>query len=203
MNPKTFIFIGRSGCGKGTQVELLKKYLSEKSAETGVFYLETGARFRAFITENNATARRATVLMKESKRQPDFLAVWMWSHVLVEELTEEADESKHWIVDGTPRALPEAVVLDTAMKFFERTKPFVVHLNVSRAWSEERLRGRGRADDRSEIDIARRLDWYERDVIPALEYYKINPDYHFLDINGEQPIGAVHADFVAKIEALG
>ncbi|MES2953635.1 MAG: nucleoside monophosphate kinase, partial [Patescibacteria group bacterium] len=147
MNPKTFIFIGRSGCGKGTQAELLKKYLGDTTPQAGIFYLETGKRFRDFITETHATATRAKKYMEESKRQPDFLAVWMWSHVLVEELTAEADEAKHWVIDGTPRSLPEANVLDTAMQFYGRGKAYVVHLNVSRTWSEERLRGRKRADD--------------------------------------------------------
>lgn len=202
MIPQTFIFIGRSGCGKGTQVELLKKYLGEKMPDTGVFYLETGARFRAFVGGDNATAKRAQVLMKESRRQPDFLAVWMWSHVFVEELTSEVDESKHWIIDGTPRALPEAVVLDTAMQFYAREKPFVVHLNVSRDWSEKHLAARGRADDKAAGDIKKRLDWYEKDVAPALDWYKIQSGYHFLDVNGEQSIEAVHADFVSKLEAL-
>ena len=29
INPKTFIFIGRSGCGKGTQANLLIEYLKK------------------------------------------------------------------------------------------------------------------------------------------------------------------------------
>lgn len=203
MNPQTFIFIGRSGCGKGTQVELLKKYLARISPETGIFYLETGQRFRDFVKEDHATAERARAFMKESRRQPDFLAVWMWSHVFVEELTKESDEAKHWIIDGTPRALPEAVVLDTAMEFYARTKPYVVHLNVTREWSEKHLKSRGRADDKNDEDIKRRLDWYEKDVVPAIDWYKLHSGYHFLDIHGEQPIEAVHAELIAKVEALG
>ena len=60
MVPQTFIFIGRSGCGKGTQSELLHKYLDEHDKEEHlIFYLETGARFRDFIAKDNFTSKLA------------------------------------------------------------------------------------------------------------------------------------------------
>ena len=49
MSPQTFIFIGRSGCGKGTQAELLQKRVKEKDQSSEIFYLETGAYFREFL----------------------------------------------------------------------------------------------------------------------------------------------------------
>jgi adenylate kinase len=186
---KTFIFIGRSGCGKGTQAELLKKEL-EATGEAPVFYLETGARFREFIKGASQTAAFARDIMHKSARQPDFLAIWNWSHLLV----EEVHGKEHWIIDGTPRSRPEAEILDTAFPFYDRQNPTVVYLNVSRSWSEGRLRARGRADDKAVGDIAARLDWFDRDVMPAVEYYRANPRYTFLDINGERSIEEIHAD---------
>lgn len=195
MNLKTFIFIGRSGCGKGTQAELLRGEL-EKEATAPVFYLETGARFREFIKGTTPTAALAREVMEKSARQPDFLAIWNWSHLLV----EEVHGKEHWIIDGTPRSKPEAEILDTALPFYGRENPVVIYLNVSRTWSEERLRGRGRTDDVGAAQIAARLDWFDRDVLPAVEYYRGNSRYRFLDVNGERPVAEIHGDLMSKLK---
>jgi adenylate kinase len=193
MNLHTFIFIGRSGCGKGTQAKLLDEQLKKIDPGTPIYHLETGARFRAFVAEDSYTSALAKKMMLEGKRQPDFLAVWMWSHHFVEDFTGK----EHLVIDGTPRSLNEAKILDGGMKFYDRAKPFIVHLNVSREWSEKHLMARGRGDDDRE-GIKHRLDWYEADVQPAVEYYRNNPDYVFLDISGEQPVEAVHTELIEK-----
>ena len=51
MKLQTFIFIGRSGCGKGTQVALLQKYIKTQDYKRPILYIETGERFRQFIKE--------------------------------------------------------------------------------------------------------------------------------------------------------
>ncbi len=106
-NPQTFIFIGRSGCGKGTQADLLKEYL-EKNRSNSVFYLESGARFREFISQNSFTANLSREIMKSGGLQPAFLAIHIWSHIMIEQM----NEGKHLIIDGTPRLLDEAKILD-------------------------------------------------------------------------------------------
>lgn len=188
MQPQAFIFIGRSGCGKGTQAALLQEYLKKNDPERKVFYLETGGRFREFIKGNSLSSKRSLAISKSGDRQPDFLAVWMWSHLFVEGF--QGDE--HIIIDGTPRSLNEANVLDSAMRFYERTPAHVIYLNVSRAWAEQRLRERGRTDDKSMDEVKRRLDWFETDVLPAMQHLKEHPEYHVLDINSEQSIEEVH-----------
>ncbi len=193
MNPQTFIFIGRSGCGKGTQAKLLDKRLKEQDPALSLYHLETGQRFREFIACEGYTNDLAREIMKDGRRQPDFLAVWMWSHYFVDNLKK----NDFLIVDGTPRSLNEAKILDNAMEFYGRRQPKVIHLKVSRAWSEKHLLARGRADDVHD-DIKQRLDWYERDVEPAVEYYRTNADYNFIEINGEQSIEAVEKEMIMK-----
>jgi adenylate kinase family enzyme len=196
VNPQTFILMGRSGSGKGTQSKLLEAYIREKDAEKHpFFYVETGARFRHFIQGERLSNRLAAQLYKDGKRQPDFLAIWVWGHTLLENMTGK----EHLILDGTPRSYDETVILDTAMKFFKREKPIVIHLNVSRRWSIDHLLARGRMDDKTEEDINRRLDWFDKDVIPAFEFFKNNPEYRLIEINGEQSIEKVHADLIAAL----
>jgi len=194
MNPYTFIFIGRSGCGKGTQVDLLQKYIAEKYPSDEVFYLETGERFRSFIKEGTYSSNLSRKVYESGDRQPSFLAIWMWSHLLVESFKG----TEHLIIDGSPRAYGEALAMDTALKFYGR-KAFVVHLNVSRNWSEERLFGRGRADDIDREKVKKRLDWFETDVMPAIEFFKTNPSYDYIDINGEQSVEEVYGEMMKKI----
>jgi len=134
--------------------------------------------------------------MTSSRRQPDFLAVWMWSHLLV----EGAESNKTWIIDGTPRSLIEAQILDTAFPFYSRTKPVVVYLDVSERWSRDRMLERKRSDDLRPHDIEERLAWFQSDVLPAIHWYEQNPNYQFVRVNGEQSIEAIHADILRSIE---
>ena len=54
MELQTFIFIGRSGCGKGTQVTLLQEHIKKQDHKRHIlFYIETGERFRQFIKEHS------------------------------------------------------------------------------------------------------------------------------------------------------
>ena len=195
--PQTFIFIGRSGCGKGTQAKLLIDYLTaaKKTAPAKIFYLETGARFREFIQEDNYSAQLAKQIMTDAGRQPDFLAVWMWSHLLIEHITGEED----LVFDGLPRSLLEAQTLETAIKFYDRPAPTVIYLRASPEWAAERLKERQRADDQTSANIAKRLAWFETDVVPALDWYRTQTRYRFWEFDGEQPIATIHQDLITRL----
>jgi adenylate kinase family enzyme len=195
MDKKTVIFIGRSGCGKGTQATLLKDYIEKNSKDNKVFYLETGAQFREFIQEDGFTSELANEIYKNGGRQPDFLAVHIWSHSFIKSLSGD----KSIIIDGTPRSIIEAEVLDTAIKFYNREKTAVIYLNVSKELSLDRLHGRGRIDDKSDKIIERRFKWFEEDVLPAIEYYRNNKDYNFFEIDGEKPVGDIFKEIVDSI----
>jgi adenylate kinase family enzyme len=195
MSPQTFVFIGRSGCGKGTQAKLLDDYLRLKDTDNPIYHLETGQAFRAFIAENGYTNNLAKDIMLSGHRQPDFLAVWMWSHHFVKDLKGP----EHLIIDGTPRSLNEAKILEGAFSFYGRGAVHIIYINVSRKWSEKHLLARGRADDMTD-DIKHRLDWYENDVVPAVEYMRGHDAFTFVEVNGEQDIEKVHEEILQKIK---
>ena len=193
---RTFIFIGRSGCGKGTQAELLKKYLEENDADKRpIFYLETGEQFRKLLSGDSYASRLAREVGERGELQPEFLAVAMWS----EELLAKMTGGEHLIIDGSPRRLREAMVLDSAMSFFRRKSPVIVNIEVSKEWSRARLNGRKRRDDINEEEVEKRLAWFDTDVRPAIDWFRSGPSYGVVDINGEQTIEEVHREILKKI----
>ena len=192
-----FVFIGRSGCGKGTQADLLQNFLKEKGIGP-TLYIETGDLFRDFIKGETFAQKRSREFYENSIRQPDFLACHMWSHLLL----SSCEEGTTAIFDGTPRSLAEAQVLASAFPFFGFDKKYVIHIDVSRKWSQERLLLRGRADDQAGDKIEKRLDWYDKDVVPAVEYFKNDPEVTFLHINGEQSVESVHDEIMNRLGSL-
>lgn len=195
MNPETFIFIGRSGCGKGTQAALLRAHLEKRDPARKVFYLESGARFREFIKGTTYTHSLSREIYEKAARQPDFLAVHLWGHIFIEEMKG----GEHIIIDGTPRSLYEAQMLDTAMDFYKREKPFVIFVDVSKEWSRARLAGRGREDDIAGDEVERRLAWFDKDVMPAVSFYGGREDYTLITVNGEQTVEQVHDEIMLKL----
>ncbi len=193
----TVIFVGRSGCGKGTQADLLKNRIKEHDADNRhILYVETGEDFRRFIRGESYSSLLSRQAYERDDRQPDFLACFMWSSILLEQLEKDT----HLIFDGAPRARDEAEILTSALEFYKREHPAVIYLNVSRRWSEERLLKRKRSDDINLAKIDKRLDWFDKDVMPAIEHFRTNKYYRFLEINGEQSIEKVHSDIVAAYD---
>ncbi len=194
MTQKTFIFIGRSGCGKGTQVELLIEYLKKIDPNHDILYIQSGAEFREFIKGNSETQKLSNSIYEKGGLQPEFLSVHIWTHILIDKYTK----NEHIIFDGTPRKYHEAGVLDSIRDFYSLEKPIVVNVDISKEESIKRLMARGRMDDTKE-EIEKRLSWYETDVEPAIGFYKDNKNYNFLKINGEQSIEEIHKDLIGKL----
>lgn len=185
----TFLFIGRSGCGKGTQAKLLIDFL-EKNGKQSVFYVYVGDKIRELVKGDSLTSKLANKLMLEGTKHPDFLAIWAWSQKLVDKL----EKNTHLIFDGSPRTVLEAKILDETFEFYKRENIFPILLDVSYDWAKERLLARKRLDD-TEERIKGRLEYFEKDVQPAIDYYS----NRIIKINGEQSIEDVHQEIMRKI----
>ncbi len=192
MEKQAYIFIGRSGCGKGTQVKLFIDQLKQQGRS--VFNFETGSKFREFIQGKTYSSQLAKKINDGGELQPMFLALSLWSTALIENLKENED----LLLDGTPRKKDQADVLHSVFEFYDYKKPKVVYINVSKEWAEERLLARGRDDDQIE-KIKKKMVWFVEDVVPVLDFYKNHLGYEFLDINGEQTIEEVHKEIIGKV----
>jgi adenylate kinase len=205
MDKQFFILIGRSGCGKGTQAELLQKYLEEKGVDptslkgsTGqdkVVHITTGGGFSELLKQNGYISSLSREINSTGKLQPEFLAVWNWSNIFINTL--KGDETI--ILDGAPRKSFEVEMIHSAINFMDYKKPMVIYVDVSENWAKERLIGRGRDDDKNENEVNNRMNWFETDVLPAIDLYIHDPRYRYLHINGEQSIEEVHKEIIEKL----
>jgi len=190
--PKTFIFFGRSGAGKGTQARLLVKYLQENT-ERKVLYLETGTQLREFMKKDGFTHKLTKETIDKGELLPEFLPIWMWSDYLVKNYTGE----EHLVLDGVARRIAEAHVLDSALHFYDRERPYILYLNLHREDAFQFMKGRGRKDD-TDAYINTRLDWFEKDVVASIDYFRNHPDYEFIEILGKQDIEDVHREIIRQ-----
>lgn len=188
MNQTSVIFIGRSGCGKGTQSALLIDYFKTLGKET--LYLSTGNEFRKLIAEgDNFTSKKADAIYDQGGRHPDFLCVTIVGNYF----KNNFDPSKNIIMDGGLRSLNEAKTVSDVFDFYEIEDARVFYLDVSHEWSVDKMKSRHRDDDSMAIFDAKKK-WFDEEVVPAIEYLKANTRFQFHTINGEQEIHKIHED---------
>jgi len=188
MQPQTIIFIGPQGSGKGTQIEMLYSVLSEKDPARRIVDIQTGRRFRALVAKQETFAERKVArTLDTGELQPDFLVHLLWGQAMLEQL----DDKSHLLVDGFPRTVTQAEVLEEALDFFERDNLCVINLDTPEEVVRERMVARARDDDTTE-SIETRLTWYREDTLPVLDFYRVRPDTVVHDIDGTASIADVH-----------
>lgn len=181
------IFAGRSGCGKGTQADLLQKNLSGKT-----LYVGSGVYFRKIIASENLTGRLYKEAYNRGELAPEFLVTAFLANVFMNEYTG----TEHMIFDGVARLMQEAKDLTDMFMFYQIKKVKILFIEVSPEWALDKANKRGRTDDKG-ADI--KAKWFEERVQPVLEYLKSNPLYEFITINGEQTIPEVHQEIISKL----
>lgn len=193
--PKTVIFIGPQGSGKGTQIEKLDLVLKEKDPTRRVVDIQTGRRFRAMSASGEGyTERQIRDTLDTGILQPLFLSTVLWGDAM----RTHVDPNCHLLIDGFPRVVDEARVLESALAFYKRSPLEIVHLETPEDIVRERMIARARKDD-TEGSIEARLRWYREQTLPVVEYYRNRADTVVHDIDGTLSIDEVHT---AILDAL-
>lgn len=195
MQEYTIIFIGKSGSGKGTQIKELSQYLQSKG-ENSIEYIESGQGLRDFIATDTYTSKLTRKVNSEGKLYPTFIAIWSW----VDKIMHTFSGQKIVFVDGAPRKLNEAIIMDEMFDFYDRKNRYVVEIDVSDNWSIDRLKNRGRGDDLSDENINTRLGWFRENSPEILNFFETSNKYQVLKVNGEQNIENVQKDIISKLE---
>ena len=196
MEPLTVIFIGPQGSGKGTQIDKVKTAISSLNDERKLVEIQTGRLFRAMTAKTDTFAQNKIAnTLSQGILQPDFLTFVLWG----QEMLNELDPHSHLLIDGFPRTVSQAKILDGAFDFFERNDIQVINLDTPEAIVRERMLGRARADDTPE-SIENRLRWYREDTLPVLEYYRQKENAIVHDINGSDTIEGVHENILLALK---
>jgi adenylate kinase len=192
--PYTFVFFGIVGSGKGTQVELLQKYLKDNNLAEDIVLASPGVGYRKLISDGYYTGHIVKESLEKGYLQPDFLT----NGLVVNTLAFDMKENSCIFADGYPRTLPQAEAFENILKYYNRTNTHIIYIEVGKEEALKRMKLRGRSDDTDE-GIARRFDEYVNNVLPAMKYFEGKPGYTLHTINGEQSIEEVHQDILKSL----
>ncbi len=158
---KLFIFLGPPGAGKGTQASQISKNFN-------LAHISTGEMLREHVTNQTELGKKAKNLLDEGLLVPDDLVI----NMLVERLSH-SDCKNGAILDGFPRTLGQAKSLQNISENFPINKVFVFEADNEELIKRILLRGEvsGRSDD-TEESIKVRLDVYNSDTAPLVNYYQ-------------------------------
>lgn len=177
------VLLGPPGAGKGTQAAILTEKL-------GVPHISTGDLFRANIGEGTALGKEAKEYMDAGKLVPTDVTARM-----VKARLEEADAKDGFLLDGFPRTVEQAEILEGFLEEFGTKLDAVVNYQVSEDVVVERMLARGRADD-NEATIRTRLQVYRDETAPLIEHY----GDRIVSITAEGTVEEINA---RTLEALG
>lgn len=168
---QTVFFIGRPGCGKGTQA----KYLCEK---TGWPVFSAGRLFREIAKEESPVGRKVKKESESGMLAPHWFAMYLYLKSLF-----SLSDGSSVIFDGFNRKVAEAELVTSSLRWLGR--PFtIIHLNVSEEAVRRRLTGRsetsGRADD---FAVDKRLREFDEHTALALEHFR--KEGVLVEIDGE------------------
>lgn len=152
------LIVGPPGAGKGTQAAVL-------STELGVPHISTGDLFREHVGDETELGKQVEKYLDAGRLVPDQI-----TNEMVRKRLDKADCAVGFILDGFPRTVGQAEVLDKLLRERDCELDTVLQLNVPQDVVVGRLLARGREDD--SIDVIRcRQRVYQEETAPLLDFY--------------------------------
>jgi adenylate kinase len=207
---KIIVLMGAPGAGKGTQARLLQERI-------GLPQISTGDMFRALLKTDTPLAEELRPILSAGKLVPDELTMR-----IVRERTSQADCRSGYVLDGFPRTTAQAemlealaleqghtlgaVLVDVPFDILERRLTGrrncpvcgeIYNIYFKPPKSDEvcdlhpDVRLNQRVDDNAET-IKERLETYERDTRPLLDFYEKTGRLRRVD--GTRDVEAIYAD---------
>ena len=157
-----FVLLGAPVSGKGTQAVLLVQALD-------LPHISTGEVLRAAAKSGTLLGRKAKAVMDRGELVPDDIMLG-----LMEERLSEPDVANGFILDGYPRNLPQAEALDDLLERMGQPVEEALQIDIDPEMVIQRIARRaaeeGRSDDTEEV-VRKRLEIYERQTAPVVDYY--------------------------------
>jgi adenylate kinase len=198
------VLLGAPGAGKGTQGQKLVE-------EFGIAHISTGDLLRAAVKAQSELGKQAKAYMDAGQLVPDQLVI-----DLVKERLAQPDAQKGFMLDGFPRNIAQAETLDGELKDMGVELDAALLVDVPFEVIVERLSSRRtcracgytagadvtecprcggemyqRDDDKPET-INKRLDTYQNQTQPLIDYYESHGILKTVD--GNRPVDEVYVD---------
>ena len=197
------ILLGPPGAGKGTQAKMLVE-------EYQIPQISTGDILRAAVKEGSPLGKEAKACMDKGDLVPDSVVIG-----IVEERIQQPDCAKGYMLDGFPRTVPQAEALDGMLQNLSSQIDHVVSIEVASEELVGRLTGRRtcrdcgvgfhvmfdppeqegvcdkcggelyQRDDDNVETVTSRLEVYESQTLPLIDYYKAQEKIRPIDGVGE------------------
>lgn len=158
--PLRMVILGRQGSGKGTQSLLIAEAY-------GCVHVSTGDMLRAAVAEGTELGRQAKAVMDAG----DLVSDEIMNGIVAERLAKDDIREGGVLLDGFPRTADQADALERILADLGQRLTMAIDLDVPVEVVMERMLARGRDDDTPEA-IQRRLDLYEEQTAPLLEWFR-------------------------------
>jgi adenylate kinase len=183
------VMLGAPGSGKGTQAQRIQK-------DHGLPQVSTGDLLRRAVADKTALGQKAKKAMDAGELVPDEIVLGM-----IKERIAQADAQRGFVLDGFPRNTTQANSLDALLAELKLKLDRVVLMDLDFDILMKRLTGRRtcsttgavlniyfsspaeleacrkaggelvQRDDDNEATIRNRLQVYERQTAPLVDYY--------------------------------
>lgn len=210
------IMLGAPGAGKGTQAKMI-------ADQYKIPHISTGDIFRANIKNGTELGMEAKKYMDQGLLVPDELTV----KILLDRVAKE-DCKKGYVLDGFPRTIPQAEVLDKALEKIGDKIDFAIDVDVPDENIVKRMLGRRAClscgatyhmehvppqkegvcdrcgkelvlrDDDREETVLNRLKVYHDQTQPLIQFYKEKGVLQTVD--GTKPMQEVFDSITAILE---
>lgn len=210
------ILLGPPGAGKGTQ--------AEKVAERyRIPHVSTGGMFRAALQEGTPLGLEARKFMEAGELVPDEVTIG-----IVRERLGRPDSTRGFVLDGFPRNVAQAEVLDYILSEAGKKLDAVVNIEVGEREIVERMTGRRTCRECGAVyhlkfnppkdpsvcpscggELYQRDDDREETVLNRLKVYKVHTEpllgYYarrglLVSVDGERSISEILDDICMKLE---
>jgi adenylate kinase len=159
------ILFGPPGAGKGTQAKILQD-------EWGLVQLSTGDMLRAAVAAGTDLGKRVKAIMDRGDYAPDDVVIG-----IIRERLGQPDAKKGAVFDGFPRTTAQAEALDRMLEERGASIARAIELKVNpeilvgRVAQRSLETGGSRGDDTPET-LRKRLEVYEKQTAPLLDFYR-------------------------------
>ncbi len=173
------VLFGLAGTGKGTQAKALSEFFGWRTFSVGQVIRDTGKY-------DNTTNQGSLI--------PDDDVI----KLMTEQIEKATAEGFNIVLDGYPRTEYQAQWL---MNHMRDDIGGAIVLEVPKAELYERLKLRGRDDDKSKESIERRFQIFEQNITPILALFEEN-HIPVRKVDGVGEVGTVTGRLIATIEEL-